>query len=135
MNTTKINTGVNSLTTLKGQASRQRKEVESPKPTTPDTMNATETATVITVSVTDNGTKCEYTDNGKVLAVITYSKEFDTYDVNTPAVGYMTADVAEAHKACESGISWLFEQSGRHIAFDYSQVEEYNAKHYDTANA
>lgn len=88
-------------------------------------MNANETT--VTVSVTDNGNRCEYTDNGKVLAAITYRKEFDAYDVNTPTVGYMTADVTEAHKACESGITWLFEQSGRKAAFDYSAVEEYNA--------
>ncbi len=95
-------------------------------------MNANETTTV-TVSLTDNGNKCEYTDNGKVLAVITYRKEFDTYNVNTPTVGYMTADITEAHKACESGIMWLLEQSGRKATFDYSAVEEYNAKHYATA--
>lgn len=90
-------------------------------------------ATTVTVSLSDNGNKCEYTANGKVLAAITYRKEFDAYDVNTPTVGYMTADVTEAHKACESGITWLFEQSGRKAAFDYSAVEEYNAKHYNAA--
>lgn len=92
--------------------------------TTPTTMNANET--IVTVSVTDNGNKCEYTADGKVLAAITYRKEFDTYDVNTPSIGYMTKDVTEAHKACESGITWMFEQSGRKAAFDYSAVEEYN---------
>lgn len=91
-------------------------------------LKAMETTTV-TVSVTDNGNRCEYTDNGKVIAAITYRKEFDTYDVNTPTVGYMTADVTEAHKACESGITWLFEQSGRKAAFDYSPVEDYNAQY------
>lgn len=105
MNTTanKVNTGVN----------------------TPTTMNANETT--VTVSLADNGSKCEYAADGKVLASITYRKEFDAYDVNTPSVGYMTKDVTEAHKACESGITWLFEQSGRKAAFDYSAVEEYNA--------
>ena len=116
--------------------SRQRKEAEQPEPTnhdnTPSTMNANET-TAVAVSVTDNGNKCEYTTDGKVLAAITYRKEFDAYDVNTPTVGYMTQDVTEAHKACESGINWLLEQSGRKAAFDYSPVEEYNAKHYATA--
>lgn len=97
-------------------------------------MNAKETTTV-TVSITDSGYKCEYTADGKVLAAITYRKEFDAYDVNTPSVGYMTTDVTEAHKACESGITHLLEQSGRKAAFDYSAVEEYNAKHYDTATA
>ena len=96
------------------------------------TMNANE-ATAVAVSVTDNGNKCEYTTDGKVLAAITYRKEFDAYDVNTPTVGYMTQDVTEAHKACESGINWLLEQSGRKAAFNYSPVEEYNAKHYATA--
>lgn len=90
-------------------------------------MEADKATTTVTVSVTDNGNRCEYTDNGKVLATITYRKEFDAYDVNTPTVGYMTADVTEAHKACESGITWLLEQSGRKAAFDYSAVEEYNA--------
>lgn len=84
------------------------------------------TPTTVTVSVTDNGNKCEYSTDGKVLAAITYRKEFDTYDVNTPSIGYMTKDVTEAHKACESGITWMFEQSGRKAAFDYSAVEEYN---------
>lgn len=84
------------------------------------------TPTTVTVSVTDNGNKCEYRIDGKVLAAITYRKEFDTYDVNAPAVGYMTANVTEAHKACESGITRMFEQSGRKAAFDYSAVEEYN---------
>lgn len=84
-------------------------------------------AATVTVSLADNGTKCEYIADGKVLAAITYRKEFDAYDVNTPSVGYMTADVTEAHKACESGITWLLEQSGRNAAFDYSAVEEYNA--------
>lgn len=84
-------------------------------------------ATTVTVSVTDNGNRCEYTADGKVLAAITYRKEFDAYDINTPSVGYMTKDVSEAHKACESGITWMFEQSGRKVAFDYSAVEEYNA--------
>lgn len=88
-------------------------------------MNANET--IVTVSVTDNGNKCEYTADGKVLAAITYRKEFDAYDVNTPTVGYMTADVTEAHKACESGVNWLL---GHNATFDYSAVEEYNAKHY-----
>ena len=92
---------------------------------TPTTMNANET--IVTVSVTDNGNKCEYTADGKVLAAITYRKEFDAYDVNTPTVGYMTADVTEAHKACESGVNWLL---GHNATFDYSAVEEYNAKHY-----
>lgn len=96
------------------------------KVNTPATMSANETTTV-TVSLADNGNKCEYTADGKVLAAITYRKEFDAYDVNTPTVGYMTADVTEAHKACESGITWLFEQSGRKATFDYSAVEEYNA--------
>lgn len=107
--------------------SRQRKadEPTTTEPTnTPTTMNANET--IVTVSVTDNGNKCEYTADGKVLAAITYRKEFDTYDVNTPSIGYMTKDVTEAHKACESGITWMFEQSGRKAAFDYSAVEEYN---------
>ena len=90
-------------------------------------MNANETTTTVTVSITDNGNKCEYTADGKALAAITYRKEFDTYDVNTPTVGYMTADVTEAHKACESGVNWLLEQSGRKAAFDYSAVEECNA--------
>lgn len=98
---------------------------------TPTTMNANET-TAVSVSVTDNGNKCEYASNGKTLASITYRKEFDAYDVNTPTVGYMTKDVTEAHKACESGINWLLEQFGRKAAFDYSPVEEYNAKHYAT---
>ena len=66
-------------------------------------------ATTVTVSLADNGNKCEYRADGKVLAAITYRKEFDAYDVNTPTVGYMTADVTEAHKACESGITWLLE--------------------------
>lgn len=91
----------------------------------PTTMNAKETT--VTVSVTDNGNKCEYTTDGKVLAAITYRKEFDAYDVNTPTVGYMTADVTEAHKACESGVNWLL---GYNATFDYSAVEEYNTKHY-----
>lgn len=90
-------------------------------------MEADKATTTVTVSITDNGNRCEYTDNGKVIAAITYRKEFDAYDVNTPTVGYMTADVTEAHKACESGITWLLEQSGRKAAFDYSAVEEYNA--------
>lgn len=87
--------------------SRQRKAIETPETpnpelnNTPATMNANET--IVTVSVTDNGNKCEYTADGKVLAAITYRKEFDAYDVNTPTVGYMTADVTEAHKACENG--------------------------------
>lgn len=98
-------------------------------------MEADKATKTVTVSVTDNGNRCEYTVDGKVLAAITYRKEFDAYDVNTPTVGYMTKDVTEAHKACESGITWLFEQSGRKAAFDYSDVEEYNAKHYDTATA
>lgn len=92
---------------------------------TPSTMSANET--IVTVSVTDNGNKCEYTADGKVLAAITYRKEFDTYDVNTPTVGYMTADVTEAHKACESGVNWLL---GHNATFDYSAIEEYNAKQY-----
>lgn len=92
---------------------------------TPATMNANETT--VTVSLADNGNRCEYTADGKVIAAITYRKEFDAYDVNTPTVGYITADVTEAHKACESGITWLLEQSGRKAAFDYSAVEEYNA--------
>lgn len=45
-------------------------------------------ATTVTVSVTDNGNRCEYTADGKVLAAITYRKEFDAYDINTPSVGY-----------------------------------------------
>lgn len=90
-------------------------------------MEADKATTTVTVSLADNGNKCEYTVDGKVLAAITYRKEFDAYDVNTPSVGYMTTDVTEAHKACESGITWLFEQSGRKAAFDYSAVEEYNA--------
>lgn len=115
--------------------SRQRKADEpttepttptTPNPTnTPSTMNANETT--VTVSITDNGYKCEYTAAGKVIASITYRKEVDAYDVNTPSVGYITADVTEAHKACESGITWLLEQSGRKAAFDYTAVEEYNA--------
>lgn len=100
-----------------------------PEPTNPDntptTMNAKETT--VTVSITDNGNKCEYTADGKVLAAITYRKEFDTYDVNAPTVGYMTANVTEAHKACESGVNWLL---GHNATFDYSAVEEYNAKPY-----
>lgn len=90
-------------------------------------METDKATTTVTVSITDNGNRCEYTDNGKVIAAITYRKEFDAYDVNTPTVGYMTADVTEAHKACESGTTWLLEQSGRKAAFDYSAVEEYNA--------
>ena len=101
-----------------------------PEPTNPDntptTMNANET-TAVSVSVTDNGNKCEYAANGKTLAAITYRKEFDAYDVNTPTVGYMTANVTEAHKACESGVNWLL---GHNATFDYSAVEEYNAKPY-----
>ena len=101
-----------------------------PEPTNPDntptTMNANET-TAVSVSVIDNGNKCEYAANGKTLAAITYRKEFDAYDVNTPTVGYMTANVTEAHKACESGVNWLL---GHNATFDYSAVEEYNAKPY-----
>lgn len=108
---------------------RQRKAIETPETpnpnNTPATMNANETA--VTVSLADNGNRCEYTANGKVISAITYRKEFDAYDVNTPTVGYMTKDATEAHKACESGITWLFEQSGRKATFDYSAVEEYNA--------
>lgn len=88
-------------------------------PSTPDTMN-TETKTIVTVSITEDGNKCEYTANGKVLASITYRKEFDKYDVNTPSVGYMTDNVTEAHKACESGINWLLEQGERKAAFNYT---------------
>lgn len=102
---------------------------ENTEPTNPDnnptTMNAKETT--VTVSITDNGNKCEYTADGKVLAAITYRKEFDTYDVNAPTVGYMTANVTEAHKVCESGVNWLL---GHNATFDYSAVEEYNAKPY-----
>lgn len=105
--TNKINTGVNS------------------------TMNANEIN--VTATITDNGNKCEYAANGKTLASITYRKEFDAYDVNTPTVGYMTKDVTEAHKACESGINWLLEQSGCKAAFNHAPAEEYNAKHYVNA--
>lgn len=86
-----------------------------------------DTTTTITVSITEDGNKCDYTANGKVLASITYRKEFDKYDVNTPSVGYMTDNVTEAHKACESGINWLLNTSA---VFDYSAVERYNTVNY-----
>lgn len=116
----------------KGGADRQRNMAMLVEDIAQMEASAKETA-VITVSVTDNGNKCEYAANGKTLASITYRKEFDAYDVNTPTVGNMTQDVTEAHKACESGINWLLEQSGRKAVFDYSPVEEYNAKHYANA--
>lgn len=116
----------------KGGADRQRNMAMLVEDIARMEASAKETA-VITVSVTDNGNKCEYAANGKMLASITYRKEFDAYDVNTPTVGYMTKDVTEAHKACESGINWLLEQSGCKAVFDYSLVEEYNANHYATA--
>lgn len=119
----------------KGGANRQRNMAMLAEDIARLEASANETTATVTVSVTDNGNKCEYTDNGKVLAAITYRKEFDAYDVNTPTVGYMTTDVTEAHKACECGITWLLEQSGRKAAFDYSAVEEYNAEHYHNAIA
>lgn len=115
MNTTanKINTGVNTPSTMnandlrelisrlryelqqyhdnasKGGANRQRNMAMLAEDIARLEASANETTTTVTVSVTDNGNKCEYTDNGKVLAAITYRKEFDAYDVNTPSVGYM----------------------------------------------
>ena len=89
-----------------------------------------EANTTITASITEDGNKCEYTHNGKVLASITYRKEFDKYDVNTPSVGYMTDNVTEAHKACESGINYLLNTAA---VFDYSAVERYNAVNYPEA--
>lgn len=74
----------------------------------------------VNVILTDNNTRCEYQHNGKVLAAITYRKEFDKYDVNTPSVGYMTDNVTEAHHACESGVNWLLEQSGDKAVFNYT---------------
>lgn len=119
----------------KGGANRQRNMAMLAEDIARLEASANETTTTVTVSVTDNGNKCEYRADGKVLAVITYRKEFDAYDVNTPSVGYMTKDVTEARKACESGITWLFEQSGHKAAFDYSAVEKYNAEHYLNAIA
>lgn len=103
MNTTTISTGVNLLSATKAADT---------------TKNGT--ATVITVSIVDNGNKCVYAANGKILASISYRKEFDAYDVNTPEIGYMTTNVTEAHKACESGINWLLEQQGNKAEFNYT---------------
>lgn len=89
-----------------------------------------EAKTTVTVSITEDGNKCEYTANGKVLASIVYRKEFDKYDVNTPSVGYMTDNITEAHKACESGINHLLNTSA---VFDYSAVERFNAVNYPEA--
>lgn len=77
---------------------------------TPATMNEVKQ---ITVTITEDGNKCEYTtENGQVLAKIEYLKEFDKYDVNTPAVGFLAEDITEAREACESGVNWLLEQKG-----------------------
>lgn len=105
------------------------KKLEQMKEECKQAFEIKETATV-TVSITEGGNKCEYIHNGKVLASIAYRKEFDAYDVNTPSAGYMTTDIIEAHKACESGINHLLNTSA---VFDYSAVEEYNEINYPQA--